>query len=282
MNTASPPAEAIRAVLRESTGGIAGLVDDLLTACREHGLELDCQAGRWRVRSSAAGWHELGDVPLRKSVFRAVLARLATLCNEQRPDSCSPYGGQGEIRVGSNPPMVFRVAFTNTPDEQRLQLTPDRPARSIGGGIMTAPLVSEGDAMLAGLLAETPRLRSELPGWTVGHLVPALAAFHDDATDNQIATALSKLREVLRQRADVDPWLGAIANLGAGEYAGDPRAWPSTSQYRESIPLARRPGDNRTYIVDQARRLRESLLPPATNEGSQNTQVPPSGPDAKS
>jgi hypothetical protein len=102
----------------QPAGGIAGLVDDLLTACREHGLQLDWQAGRWRVRSFAEDWHELEEVPLRKSAFRALLARLVTLCNEQRPGSCSPYGGQGEITVGSSPATVFRLVFTNTPSDQ--------------------------------------------------------------------------------------------------------------------------------------------------------------------
>src|SRR5208282_5382429 len=64
---------------------------------------------------------------LRKSVFRAILARVAVLCNERSPNSVSPYGGQGEVSVGADPAMTFRVEFANTPDEQRLELTRVRP-----------------------------------------------------------------------------------------------------------------------------------------------------------
>jgi len=98
------------------------LVDDLLAVCLEHGLQLDWQADRCRVRSFGGGWEESIDVPLRKSVFRAILARVATLCNERIPNSVSPYGGQGELSVGANRPAVFRVTFANTPTEQKLEL----------------------------------------------------------------------------------------------------------------------------------------------------------------
>jgi hypothetical protein len=61
-------------------------------------------------------------VPFQKSVFRAILARLAALCNEQSPDSVSPYGGASELSVGTSPPVVFCVAFANTPAEQWLEV----------------------------------------------------------------------------------------------------------------------------------------------------------------
>ena len=57
-----------------------------------------------------------------KSVFRAALARIATLCNERNPNSVSPYGGAGELTVDAGPPLVIRVQFVNTPDEQSLEL----------------------------------------------------------------------------------------------------------------------------------------------------------------
>ena len=62
--------------------------------------------------------------PLRKSVFRAILARLAALCNERSPGSVSVYGGQGEVLVGDNPLKLLRISFANTPDEQWLTLNP--------------------------------------------------------------------------------------------------------------------------------------------------------------
>jgi hypothetical protein len=93
MSTLSPPVKAVCDVLKAPKGGIVGLVDDLLTSCPGDGLQLDWQDGRFRVRSSTEDWHELSEVPIRRSVFRANLARLAYLCN------CSPYGGRGDIAL---------------------------------------------------------------------------------------------------------------------------------------------------------------------------------------
>jgi hypothetical protein len=67
-------------------------------------------------------WEELSDVSLRKSVFRAILARVATLCNEFAPDSVSPYGGTGQFVLPSHPGVVVRVDFANTPDAQELRI----------------------------------------------------------------------------------------------------------------------------------------------------------------
>jgi hypothetical protein len=122
MSTTSQVAEVLRRVLVHPPRGIAGMVDDLLVLCREHGLQLDWQADRCRVRSFGCDCEELMEVPLRKSVFRAILARVATLCNERAPNSVSPYGGQGELSVDANPATVVRVAFVNTPATQKLEL----------------------------------------------------------------------------------------------------------------------------------------------------------------
>jgi hypothetical protein len=122
MNTTSHPSKAVLNVLTQPTRGVVGLVDDLLKACWEHGLHLDWQADRCRVRSPGGKWEEWVDVPLRKSVFRAILARVAALCNERAPSSVSPYGGQGELSVGADPAAVCRITFVNTPAEQKLEL----------------------------------------------------------------------------------------------------------------------------------------------------------------
>jgi hypothetical protein len=122
MNTTAQLSGIIRGVLTKPTGGIVGLVDDLLVVCLEHGLQLDWQADRCRFRSFGADWEEVIDVALPKSVFRAILARMAALCNERTPNSVSPYGGQGELSVGENPEAVFRVTFVNTPAAQKLEL----------------------------------------------------------------------------------------------------------------------------------------------------------------
>src|SRR5205085_10653312 len=91
--------------------------------CREQGLKLEWHRNRCRVRSRTEDWEESIDVPLRRSVFRAILARLAALCNERTPNAVSPYGGQGELPADANPPALFQIRFTNTPAEQRLELS---------------------------------------------------------------------------------------------------------------------------------------------------------------
>ena len=127
MSTTSQASGALRSVLESPTRGVVGLVDDLLRLCRGHGVQLDWQADRCRVCCLADGSEEVIDSPLGKSVFRAVLARVAALCNEQRPNSVSPYGGRGKLSDGAHPPTLFRVSFANTPDEQRLELALDGP-----------------------------------------------------------------------------------------------------------------------------------------------------------
>jgi hypothetical protein len=124
MNTTSPLLETLRNAFERPTRGVVGLVDDLLRLCQEHGVQLDWQADCCRVRSLTSGSEEALDRPVRKSVFRAVLARVAALCNERSPNSVSPYGGQGEFFVGAEPPAIVRVTFANTPDEQMLELIP--------------------------------------------------------------------------------------------------------------------------------------------------------------
>jgi hypothetical protein len=103
MSTISPFSGLLRHALLNPTGGVAGLVDELLVLCRGHRIELDWQGGRCRVRYWEGDCEELFDVPLRKSVFRAILARLAVLCNERCPNSVTPYGGRGELLVTASP-----------------------------------------------------------------------------------------------------------------------------------------------------------------------------------
>jgi len=123
MNTTSKIAEAIREVIEHPSDGVVGIVDELLRLCPEQGLRLDWQADGCRILCRPGDSEETIDVPLRKSVFRAMLARIAVLCNEQNPNSVSPYGGESELAIGTNPPAVFQVSFANTPAEQMLELT---------------------------------------------------------------------------------------------------------------------------------------------------------------
>ena len=122
MNGLSPDTQRIQTAFELTQRGVVGLVDDLLGLCGESGLQLDWQADRCRVRPLGTDGQESTDLTLPKSAFRAILARVAALCNERSPNSVSPYGGVGEICVSTNPPTTFRVAFTNTPSEQSLEL----------------------------------------------------------------------------------------------------------------------------------------------------------------
>lgn len=119
----SPFSERLRTVFTPSPRGVVGLVDDLLELGREHGLRLDFHDGYCSVRPLDAVTQDAIDVPLQKSVFRAVLARVAALCNERVPNSVTPYGGCGELSVGSNPAKLLRVSFVNTATEQQLNVS---------------------------------------------------------------------------------------------------------------------------------------------------------------
>ncbi|HBI44235.1 MAG TPA: hypothetical protein DDY78_15490 [Planctomycetales bacterium] len=123
MNTTSKLTEAFRAAIEHPTRGVVGIVDDLLRLCPEQGLRLDWQADDCLIHCRTGDSEEAIDLPIRKSVFRAILARIAVLCNEQRPNSVSPYGGEGELSQSANPLVQFQVSFTNTPAEQTLELT---------------------------------------------------------------------------------------------------------------------------------------------------------------
>ena len=105
--------EHLSRAVGEPTNGVLGFADELLTAAQVHALRVGWHDGRCRI----AVEEEAAEVRLPKSVVRAVLARMAVLCNEHQPDAVSPYGGHGE--VGG-----IRVTFVNTPEEQNLELTP--------------------------------------------------------------------------------------------------------------------------------------------------------------
>jgi hypothetical protein len=132
MNMPSQLVGSLQSAFERPARGVVGLVDDLLRLCPEQGLQLEWQGGRCRVRSLADGSEEVLDRPLRKSIFRALLARVATLCNERSPNSVSPYGGQGELLVPADPPAIFRATFANTTDEQQLELIPVPACRATG------------------------------------------------------------------------------------------------------------------------------------------------------
>jgi hypothetical protein len=115
--------ETLVELFSRPNGGIVGLVDELLPICLENNVELDLEADRSRVRSVGGNWEELKRVALPRPVFRTVLARIAAICNE-RGQTVSPYGGEGELSISDDPKPMLRVAFCNTSSVQKLTLSP--------------------------------------------------------------------------------------------------------------------------------------------------------------
>ncbi len=120
MNTTSVKLDDLRTLFASTDISVVEIVDALLQRCREHHLQFEWQGDRLRACS---GGGARSDIPLRKSVFRAILARLAVLCNERTPNAVSPYGGEGVLEIGDNSLASVRVSFTNTSAEQKLELS---------------------------------------------------------------------------------------------------------------------------------------------------------------
>lgn len=133
-------ANYVRMAFEPKSEGVVGLVDTLLNLCRLYQLRINFRDGRCFCRRLGADTQESFDISLPKSVFRAALARIAAICNEQHPQSVTPYRGEGEIAVlrpisadsqkiqpGWEPtkhpsPSTCYVSFTNTPSDQRFEM----------------------------------------------------------------------------------------------------------------------------------------------------------------
>jgi hypothetical protein len=122
MNDPRPTLEHLESVLSNPEQGVVGFVDELLAASLQQDIRVGWQAGSCSVVFSKDDHSHRIEVPLRKPVIRAALARIAALCNERSPGSVSPYGGRGEIAIEANPLSVIRATFVNTPETQSLEL----------------------------------------------------------------------------------------------------------------------------------------------------------------
>jgi hypothetical protein len=122
MKTATALAGALAKAFDPPPSGFVGIVDNLLQLCRGGELELAWQSNACHVQIRQGSVEEILDLPLRKAVLRAMLARIAGLCNERQPGSVSPYGGRGEISLGPEAQAVFSVHFVNTAAQQSLKL----------------------------------------------------------------------------------------------------------------------------------------------------------------
>ena len=124
MKTTLPLAESLKSIITRPPGGIVELVDELLSLCGEHGIRLDWKGNRCGFKTPQSNVETVLEVLVPKSVFRAILARVAVLCNNHKADAVSSYGGKSEILLGSKPRSLYQVDFLNTADEQHLQLAP--------------------------------------------------------------------------------------------------------------------------------------------------------------
>lgn len=113
--------DGLNAIFKPGPRGVVGLVDDLLRICPPGGIELDWHDDRCRVYFRNGNGDAAFATPLPKSVFRAALARIAALCNEHRPGSVTPYGGEGEFQQVDGP-AIFAATFVNTPSDPKLTL----------------------------------------------------------------------------------------------------------------------------------------------------------------
>lgn len=122
MGTTLSAIERVRRALVSPTRGVIGIADDLVVSASELGLGIEWREGHCRLRWGEPDSKVTARMYLPKSVFRAVLARIAALCNERYPNSVSSYGGSGTFSTGARAEIVYQVTFSNTPADQRLEL----------------------------------------------------------------------------------------------------------------------------------------------------------------
>lgn len=120
MKTLSGVRERIVNAFEPTAQGALGLVDKLLSLACEYDLAIDWHDGQCHVRASGTAAPDEFELPLPEPVFRAVLARIAVLCNEFAQNSVSLYGGKGQLAVGCA--TVIDVEFANRRGDQRLNL----------------------------------------------------------------------------------------------------------------------------------------------------------------
>src|SRR5687767_11365890 len=126
MTANSPTAEMFQAAIANHARDIVGIVDHVLRLASECQLRLQWDEQRCLITSSA-GAEETLENPLPKPVFRALLARFAALCKESGGSNVSPYGGESQLSLNTNPRLNFVVSFINTPDRQCVTLQPVTP-----------------------------------------------------------------------------------------------------------------------------------------------------------
>lgn len=137
-----PVPERLARAFAPPEGGVPGLVEQLLRACAGADICFERTGTRCVCRWTEGGVVREQPVPVPPQAFRTLLARIAERCNEHRPGSVSPYGGDGTLVVGGH---EVAVSFVNTAAAQKLELRTaapgteaDGPARA-GSPLLDAP-----------------------------------------------------------------------------------------------------------------------------------------------
>ncbi|MGP0064244.1 MAG: hypothetical protein ACLQGP_11670 [Isosphaeraceae bacterium] len=166
------------------------MTDQLLEACVGSDVEFKRVGNRCVCNWTVNGETKEALVPVPPAAFRTILARVAALCNEYSANAVTPYRGEGLLTVKGPPPTVVRVAFVNTPDQQRLEVkgnAEDSHRPSFHGGP---------DAALRAAIEPlaTYISASSNPRWALAHALELLLA--DLVSVDQAAfEALEKLRD---------------------------------------------------------------------------------------
>ena len=104
-------------------GGVLDLIDDILAHLVHKRLRIIWVRSAVTEYPLDGGESRSFEFAYRNSVTRLVIARMAVLFEGER-DPIYPYRGKGSFIDPRWPHIRFHVDFSNTPAEQRLELTP--------------------------------------------------------------------------------------------------------------------------------------------------------------
>lgn len=122
------PAYVLWKDFKPREGGVLDLIGDMSAHLVENRLRIVWVPGVVTEYPLAGGEPRSFEFAFRNSIFRLVMARMGVLCGEKaKEDPIYPYRGRGEFTDPRWPHVRFRVEFTNTPADQRLDLTPIFP-----------------------------------------------------------------------------------------------------------------------------------------------------------
>ena len=127
MTIPEQPRDRLRQSFSSPADGVPALVDEILAVAAANSLHLTWVEGMSVIRLVQEREATPLTVAVPRSVIRAVLARIATLCNEHEPGQVSPHRGLGLLSAPQSAtlpagPTLLIAEFVNTPDKQSLSL----------------------------------------------------------------------------------------------------------------------------------------------------------------